>query len=70
MAKATKQYATKSSALRAMKKKANYIHGNGQSGDINFGRIYVNGSYLIAESTFWEETSLQDFLDGKRELIQ
>lgn len=67
---ASKIYSTHSNALRAMRNKVNYIHGCEKSGEVNFGRLYVEGETLFAESSYWEASTLQDFLDNKSKLVQ
>lgn len=68
--RASKTYLSKSSAKRAFNTKCNVVHNCGTSGEVNFGRIYLEENILYVESCFWTESTLKDFLDNKRELVQ
>ena len=68
--KAKKAYSSKSAAKRAMKSKAHYIDEKGTSGTIMFGRIWYEDNVLYAESAYWTESTLQDFLNDKRKLYE
>lgn len=68
--KASKTYSSKSSAKRAFDRKCKVVHGCGTSGEVNFGRIYYEDNKLHVESSFWTQSTLEDFLNNKRELVQ
>ena len=66
---ASKEYSSKSAAIRAMKNKVNIIHGGGQSGEVSFARLYVKGNTLYAESSYFVESTLQDYIDGAKKTL-
>ena len=65
---AKKAYSSKAAAKRAMQNKANYLHDGGTSGAITFGRIWCEDNFVYAESAYWTESTLNDFLNNKRKL--
>jgi hypothetical protein len=65
---AKKAYSSKAAAKRAMKSKAHYIDEKGTSGAIMFGRIWCEDNFVYAESAYWTESTLNDFLNNKRKL--
>jgi hypothetical protein len=68
MNKAKREYKRESAAKDAMIRKAHYLYYGGKSGHIPFGRIWYEDNVLYAESTYWTESTLSDFLNDNREL--
>jgi hypothetical protein len=66
--KAKKAYKIESAAKNQMENKAHYLHFGGKSGAIPFGRIWREDNVLYAESTYWAESTLEDFLNDECEL--
>lgn len=65
---AKREYPNKKAARRAMRNKANYLHGGGNSGAITFGRIWCEDEFVYAESAYRTQSTLEDFLHDEREL--
>lgn len=66
---AKKAYSSKAAAKRAMQNKAHYVDEKGTSGVIIFGRIWCEGNFVYAESAYWTQSTLNDFLNNKRKLL-
>lgn len=65
MNKASKVYASKAGAVKAMQRKADYLHAGGKSGSVTFGRLFVEDNILYVQSNYWTQSTLEDFLNGK-----
>lgn len=70
MNKATREFQTTKAAKAFLKKNVDYFYADGESGAIPFGAIFLQGKTITATSEFWQSSSLEDFLHGRRKLEQ
>ena len=63
-----KVFNTKREAQLAFDKLAIIEHTSGRASAFNFGTLFIEANTLIAKSSYWSESVLENYLDGKASL--